>query len=293
MSVARRRERMAAAIPRRRSSSSAPPMPRTPMTTTAPGRSWRSAAAASRSTAAANGPGPQSPVTRSRPSPGRAGSSSCGRVGIRILNGSPAGRRDRPSADLPPPLRPPPPSEVPPVSTRAGLDRRSAHPRSDRTFDRFWLRTPRYILIPTVPGSDGQPTLNRRVNDQAVSLAREWRRLGRAASIVALFTSPLLYVLLHTGLEWPVLWSLIGTLAGIVMFRGLVDVLAHRLIPAPSLYGAEDELKEYDVVSRRRLWYWRKRYRQLWWLSVLFVIALVIAMIANGDSSISAAISTI
>jgi ATP-dependent Zn protease len=145
----------------------------------------------------------------------------------------------------------------------------------------------------TVPGPEGQPTLNRRVNDQAVSLAREWRRLGRAASIVALFTSPLLFVLLHSGLEWSVLWSLVGAFAGIVMFRGLVDVLAHRLIPAPSLYGAEDQLKDYDVVSRRRLWYWRRRYRQLWWLFVVFTLALVIAMIANGDSSFSAAVSTL
>src|SRR4051812_3491911 len=297
MSVARRRERMAAAIPRRRSSSSAPPMPRTPMTTTAPGRSWRSAAAASRSTAAANGPGPQSPVTRSRPSPGRAGSSSCGRVGIRILNGSPAGRRDRPSADLPAPLRPRQPSEVQPVSTRTGLDRRSAHPRSDRTFDRFWLRTPRYILIPTVPGSDGQPTLNRRVNDQAVSLAREWRRLGRAASIVALFTSPLLYVPLHEGLGWAFPWALLGAIVGVVMFRGLVDVVAHKLIPAPSLYGAEAELKEYDVVSRRRLWYWRKKYRRLWTLFVVAALAIIVVIIANaftgGDTSVSGAVKTI
>ena len=119
-----------------------------------------------------------------------------------------------------------------------------------------------------MPGSEGQTTLNRRVNDSAISLAREWRRLGRAASIVALFTSPLLFVVLHEGLGWAFPWALLGAIAGIVMFRGLVDVVAHKLIPAPSLYGAEDELKEYDVVSRRRLWYWRKKYRRLWFLFV-------------------------
>ena len=41
------------------------------------------------------------------------------------------------------------------------------------------------------------PRLQRRVNDQAISLAREWRMLGRAATAVALLTSPALFVLLY------------------------------------------------------------------------------------------------
>ena len=60
--------------------------------------------------------------------------------------------------------------------------------------------------------------------------------------------------------------ALVGTLLGIAAFRGLIDVLAHKLIPAPSLYGAERELRSEDVVSRRRLWYWRRKYwRWTWW----------------------------
>ena len=43
-------------------------------------------------------------------------------------------------------------------------------------------------------------------------------------------------------------WALVGTLLGIAAFRGLIDVLAHKLIPAPSLYGAERELRSEDVV---------------------------------------------
>jgi ATP-dependent Zn protease len=148
-----------------------------------------------------------------------------------------------------------------------------------------------------VPGSDAHPTLHRRVNDSALSLAREWRRLGRAASIVAVFTSPLLFILLHSGAGWAVIWALLGTIAGVIMFRGLIDVLAHKLIPSPSLYGAEAELKEYDVVSRRRLWYWRKRYRQLWWLFFVFTTAVVIAMVVNAflgrDASVTGGIKAI
>ncbi len=81
---------------------------------------------------------------------------------------------------------------------------------------------------------------HRRVNEQSLALAREWKRLGRAATAVALLTSPALFVLLEDRLEWPLGWALaLGTLLGVAAFRGLIDVLAHKLIPAPSLYGAE------------------------------------------------------
>ena len=96
---------------------------------------------------------------------------------------------------------------------------------------------------------DRHPTLHqRRVNDSALALAREWKRLGRAATFVAVLTSPVLFVLLYRGLEWGFLGSLLGTIAGVAIFRGLIDVLAHRFIPAPTLYGAESELKDEDVI---------------------------------------------
>ena len=92
---------------------------------------------------------------------------------------------------------------------------------------------------------DRSPTLHQgRVNDAALALAREWRRLSRAATAVAVLTSPVLFVVLYRGLEWSLLGSLLGTIAGVAIFRGLIDVIAHRFIPAPTLYGAEAELKE-------------------------------------------------
>ena len=101
-----------------------------------------------------------------------------------------------------------------------------------------------------VADGDRHPSLHeRRVNDSALALAREWRRLGRAATFVAVLTSPVLFVLLYRGLEWGFLGSLLGTILGVAIFRGLIDVLAHRFIPAPTLYGAENELKDEDVVS--------------------------------------------
>ena len=84
-------------------------------------------------------------------------------------------------------------------------------------------------------------------------LAEEWRALRRAATIVAIITSPALYVLFHNTYSWPIIWCIVAALAGVVIFRGLIDVLAHRFIPSPSLYGAEEELKQADITTRRRV----------------------------------------
>jgi SpoVK/Ycf46/Vps4 family AAA+-type ATPase len=139
--------------------------------------------------------------------------------------------------------------------------------------------------------------VSRRVNEHSVALAREWRRLGRVATIVAILTSPALFVALYDRAEWPLVWALLGTLIGVAAFRGLIDVLAHKLIPAPSLYGAERELRNEDIVSRRRLWYWRRKYRRLTWLLVLLTAATLIAMAYNalsgGDASVMGGLETL
>jgi ATP-dependent Zn protease len=137
----------------------------------------------------------------------------------------------------------------------------------------------------------------RRVNEHSLALAREWKRLGRAATAVAVLTSPALFLLLYDRFEWPLVWALLATLLGVGAFRGLVDVLAHKLIPAPSLYGAEAELRDQDVVWRRRLWYWRRRYKQLVWLAGIFLVAVVVtillAQITGGDDSVGGAVSSV
>jgi ATP-dependent Zn protease/uncharacterized membrane protein YdcZ (DUF606 family) len=122
--------------------------------------------------------------------------------------------------------------------------------------------------------------LQGRVNEHAVALAREWRRLGRAATAVAVLTAPAVYVLLHDRFGWAVVWALLGALAIVILFRGLFDVLAHKVIPTPSLYGAEDRLKAQDVLGRRRLWYWRKKVKQIVWIGgglggILLAISLL------------------
>ena len=59
-----------------------------------------------------------------------------------------------------------------------------------------------------------------------------------------------------------------------VGFRGLVEVIARKLIPSPSLYGAEESLKQDDIVARRRYWYWRTKFRRLP-IYILIIFALL------------------
>src|SRR3954468_15877200 len=128
------------------------------------------------------------------------------------------------------------------------------------------------------------PRLQRRVNDQAISLAREWRVLGRAATAVALLTSPVLFLIFYGSYGCRLIWSVLAAIGGVVIFRGAVDVIAHKLIPSPALYGAEAALKEQDVVSRRRLWYWRHKFKVWFWLGlILFGVFGTIALV-NHES---------
>src|SRR4051795_13124129 len=132
------------------------------------------------------------------------------------------------------------------------------------------------------------PRLQRRVNDQAIALAREWRMLGRVATTVALLTSPALFFLLYGTYEWALGWALLGAFAGVVIFRGGVDVIAHKLIPSPALYGAESALREQDVVMRRRLWYWRHKFKVWFWVGLILLIAGFFVARSNDESIIDA-----
>src|SRR4051795_7104619 len=132
------------------------------------------------------------------------------------------------------------------------------------------------------------PRLQRRVNDQAIALAREWRMLGRVATTVALLTSPALFFLLYGTYEWALGFALLGAFAGVVIFRGGVDVIAHRLIPSPALYGAESALREQDVVMRRRLWYWRHKFKVWFWVGLILVVVSYFVARSNDESMIDA-----
>ena len=102
-------------------------------------------------------------------------------------------------------------------------------------------------------------------------LAGQWRRLTRAATFVALLTAPAVILWLNQTEGWSWFWSIVAGLFLVVVFRGLTDLAFHRLIPRPSLFGLESaQLREEDVVARRRTWFWR------FWVKTAIVVSLIV-----------------
>ncbi|HXH81665.1 MAG TPA: AAA family ATPase [Candidatus Tectomicrobia bacterium] len=74
--------------------------------------------------------------------------------------------------------------------------------------------------------------------------------------------------------DWPWWKAVLVTLAIVIAFRGLVDLVFRRLIPWPSLFGLESkEHREEDVLARRRAWFWR------FWLRIAFLLATLITIV--------------
>jgi ATP-dependent Zn protease len=112
------------------------------------------------------------------------------------------------------------------------------------------------------------------INEHASALAYEWRRLTRAATAVALFTAPAFFLLLYQSDHLSLIVSLVVTAIAVVSFRGLIEVIARKVIPTPALFGADESLKADDIVARRRYWYWRGKFRRLP-IYALFILALL------------------
>jgi cell division protease FtsH len=136
-----------------------------------------------------------------------------------------------------------------------------------------------------------------RREEQRNALATQWRQLTRAATFVALLTSPAFFVILYQRNGWGFLAALVVTAAAVIAFRGLVDVLARKLIPSPSLYGADQRMADEDVIAKRRLWYWRTKYRRLSYLVVfggtLILAIFLIQYIGGNPVSLSDALHSI
>jgi cell division protease FtsH len=102
------------------------------------------------------------------------------------------------------------------------------------------------------PMSRGLPS-----GEASTELAGQWRKLARAATVVAVLTSPLPFFLLHEVQGIGLGWSLFLTFLVVIATRGVVDLVFRRFIPWPSLFGTDEgRLKEDDVMNRRRAWFW-------------------------------------
>ena len=112
-------------------------------------------------------------------------------------------------------------------------------------------------------------------------LAKSWRRLTRAATAVAVATSPVFYIWLTQQNDWVWWKALIATVAIVVVFRGFADLLFRRMIPTPSLFGIESRaLREEDIVGRRRAWFWRFWFK----IALIFFVVITTVWLFRGGS---------
>jgi ATP-dependent Zn protease len=128
-----------------------------------------------------------------------------------------------------------------------------------------------------------EPTVASPISAQDVSreLADQWRRLRRAATIIAVLTSPAAFVWFHEHVGYSVLKSVLLAFFAVIAFRGMLDLLLKRVIPWPSLFGTDDKrLREDDVVAHRRAWTWHRILQLFIW----FVILTTVIWLGRGGS---------
>jgi len=125
------------------------------------------------------------------------------------------------------------------------------------------------VAAPPVPQPVGLIE-NSPVVEMHRMLSKDLRRLTRVATFIAVLTSPAVFVWYHHHQGWSVFWSIVATFATIVVFRGVVDIIVRRLIPWPSLFGTVDaNLREEDIMNRRRSWTWR------WFARLVVKLAII------------------
>src|SRR5690242_1071549 len=118
------------------------------------------------------------------------------------------------------------------------------------------------------------PVVGRLSTEESRELSNQWRALRRAATAVALISSPALFIWLYKMQEVTLAWAIVATILGVAAFRGLLDLIFHRFIEWPSLFGVDNAaLREEDVVARRRVWFWR------WWAKIAWFFLLIIVAV--------------
>ena len=138
-----------------------------------------------------------------------------------------------------------------------------------------------------LPAISGSPRRTRS-DDATRELSDQWRRLTRAATIVALLTSPVLFVFFKEQAGWGTGLSILAALLSVIAFRGFFDVVVRRWLPWPTLFGQEGaDILEEDVISRRRAWYWRRKAKLLFWIGLVITIIWAIRLFTEepGDRS--------
>src|SRR5438093_5207839 len=122
--------------------------------------------------------------------------------------------------------------------------------------------------------------------EQQRELSDQWRALRRLATGVAILTSPAVFIWLHRQQGWSVGWAIVLTIVAVAAFRGALDLIFHRFIRWPSLFGIDNpRLREEDVVARRRVWFWHFWAKVAYFVALVILAIYVVRVLAHGSDS--------
>jgi cell division protease FtsH len=108
-------------------------------------------------------------------------------------------------------------------------------------------------------------------------LADQWRKLRRAATFVAIISSPAVFAWLYLAENWDAWAAAVASFFVVIAARGFMDLAFNRVIPWPSLFATESaQLREEDIVNRRRAWFWRFWLKVGIWAVVLAIPAVLL-----------------
>src|SRR5580765_8378241 len=126
------------------------------------------------------------------------------------------------------------------------------------------------------------PVLAAREENRVLS--DQWRALRRSATFVAVLSAPAAFIWLWKSQDMALGWAIVVTAVAVFAFRGLLDLIFRRFIPQPSLFALEgDQVREEDVLNRRRHWFWRFWYRLALWIVGFITIIFLVQLIFGGD----------
>jgi ATP-dependent Zn protease len=131
---------------------------------------------------------------------------------------------------------------------------------------------------------DAAPSPVLAAREESRVLSDQWRALRRSATFVAIISAPaaFLYLWKHTGLSFG--WAIVATAVAAFAFRGLLDLIFRKFIPWPSLFATDDQnLREEDVLNRRRAWFWSSILRWAIYVAVFITIVFLVQLLFGGD----------
>src|SRR4029079_2957988 len=122
--------------------------------------------------------------------------------------------------------------------------------------------------------------------EENTQLSDQWRSLRRSATFVAVLSAPAAFIWLWKSQDMALGWAIVATAVAVFAFRGLLDLVFRRVIPQPSLVAIEgDEVREEDVLNRRRHWFWRFWFRVALAFVGFITIVFLVQLIFGGDGT--------